>query len=32
MNALSTVARLADDHDDLLVAELGHGRRGADRK
>jgi hypothetical protein len=32
MNALTTVARLADDHDDLLMAELGHGRRGADRK
>ena len=32
MNALTTVARLADDHDDVLKAELGHGRRGADRK
>jgi Putative bacterial sensory transduction regulator len=31
MNALTTVARLADDHDDILVAELGHGRRAADR-
>jgi Putative bacterial sensory transduction regulator len=31
MNALTTVARLADDHDDVLVRELGHGRRAADR-
>jgi hypothetical protein len=31
MNALTTVARLADDHDDVLVGELGHGRRAADR-
>ena len=31
MNALTTVCRLADDHDDLLMAELGHGRRAADR-
>jgi Putative bacterial sensory transduction regulator len=32
MNALTTVARIADDHDDILIAELGHGRRAADRK
>jgi hypothetical protein len=32
MNALTTVARLADDNDDLLMAELGHGRRGSDRR
>jgi T3SS (YopN, CesT) and YbjN peptide-binding chaperone 1 len=32
MNALTTVARLAEDHDDVLVGELGHGRRAADRK
>jgi hypothetical protein len=31
MNALTTVARLADDHDDLLMHELGHGRRATDR-
>lgn len=30
-NALTTVARLADDHDDVLMAELGQGRRAADR-
>jgi hypothetical protein len=32
MNALTNVARIADEHDDLLIAELGHGRRAADRK
>jgi Putative bacterial sensory transduction regulator len=32
INALTTVARLADDHDDVLVGELGHGRRAADRR
>jgi hypothetical protein len=31
MNALTTVCRLADDHDDMLMSELGHGRRAADR-
>jgi hypothetical protein len=31
MNGLTTVARIADDHDDVLRAELGQGRRGADR-
>ena len=32
MNALTTVAKVADDHDDILMAELGQGRRAADRK
>jgi hypothetical protein len=32
MNALTTVARLADDHDDILMGELGQGRRGAERR
>jgi hypothetical protein len=32
MNALTTVARIADDHDDILVGELGHGRRADERK
>jgi hypothetical protein len=31
LNALTTVAQLADDHDDLLQRELGIGRRAADR-
>jgi Putative bacterial sensory transduction regulator len=31
VNALRMVARLADDNDDVLLAELGHGRRAADR-
>ena len=31
MNALMLVARLADDHDDVLLDELRHGRRAADR-
>lgn len=31
VNALTTVARLADDHDDVLMVEVGHGRRAADR-
>ena len=31
VNALTTVARLADDHDDVLMDEVGHGRRAADR-
>jgi hypothetical protein len=31
MNALTTVAQLADDHDDILLRELGHGRRATDR-
>lgn len=30
VNALTTVARLADDHDDVLMDEVGHGRRAAD--
>jgi hypothetical protein len=32
MNALTTIAQLADDHDDLLMGELGHGRRATDRR
>jgi hypothetical protein len=31
MNALTTVARLADDHDEILMRELGQGRRVTDR-
>lgn len=31
MNAVAAVARLADDHDDLLRDELGSGRRASDR-
>ena len=31
INAVTAVARMADDHDDLLRAELGGGRRAADR-
>jgi antitoxin component of MazEF toxin-antitoxin module len=31
MNALTTIAQLADDHDDILLEELGHGRRATDR-
>jgi hypothetical protein len=31
MNALTTVARLADDHDEILLRELGQGRRVGDR-
>jgi len=31
MNALTTVARIADDHDDILRGEVGHGRRAVDR-
>lgn len=32
MNALTSVAQMADDHDDLLQGELGSGRRAADRQ
>lgn len=31
MNAVASVAQIADDHDDLLRDELGSGRRAADR-
>src|SRR4051794_30173681 len=31
INAVTAVAQLADDHDDLLRDELGSGRRAADR-
>jgi hypothetical protein len=31
INALTSVAQLADDHDDLLQREIGMGRRAADR-
>lgn len=31
MTALTAVAGLADDHDDLLQSEFGTGRRAADR-
>lgn len=31
MNALTSVAQMADAHDDLLQEELGSGRRAADR-
>jgi hypothetical protein len=31
MNAVTAVARLADDHDDVLQSELGVGLRASDR-
>jgi hypothetical protein len=31
INAVTSVAQMADDHDDLLRQELGSGRRAADR-
>jgi hypothetical protein len=31
INAVTAVAQMADDHDDLLREELGAGRRAADR-
>lgn len=31
-NAVTSVAQIADDHDDLLLAELGVGARAADRR
>lgn len=31
INAVTAVAQMADDHDDLLREELGGGRRAADR-
>src|SRR4051812_27329948 len=31
MNAVSAVAQMADEHDDLLGSELGSGRRAVDR-
>lgn len=31
INAVTAVAQMADDHDDLLRDELGGGRRAADR-
>lgn len=31
INAVTAVAQMADDHDDLLRQELGGGRRAADR-
>lgn len=31
INAVTHVAQMADDHDDLLRGELGGGRRAADR-
>lgn len=32
LNAVNQVARTADQHDDLLLGELGTGRRAVDRK
>lgn len=31
VNAVTSVAQMADDHDDLLRGELGSGRRASDR-
>ena len=31
MNALTAIAHVADDHDDLMMREFGTGRRGSDR-
>ena len=31
ISALTAIAQVADDHDDLLRSELGSGRRAADR-